>query len=348
MRLGLVAYGTKTGLGYQTRALYDHLHPDRTLLIDLTALKGMPVHQEWYPGAIITTHPRGIASDREMRDFLRGLDVVIVCETPINYGLYTLARQQGVRTIQQFNFEFLDHHRDPCLPKPTVFAAPSPWNVERLDVGRFPRVWPLPVPIDPAGITQRTVTQAKTFLHVAGRPAARDRNGTLDFLTLAGRCADLGARWVLACQSPTDPILRALKGTPVELIGNQPTPGDLYAEGDALVLPRRYGGLSIPALEAITAGMPVLMPAISPNTSWLPKEWLSPATVREQFRAKAILDVHAVDLAHLETLVRRLWAEPETVQAWARQARDIAARHTWEALKPMYRETMDRVMELQP
>lgn len=347
-RVGLVAYGTKTGLGYQTKAIHDHLHPDKTLLVDLSQIKGMPCHREWYPDATVTAHPRGVASEQEMVRFLDGLDVVFVCETPISYRLFALARARGIRVVLQYNYEFLDYLRDPTLTKPTVFAAPSPWNVHKLDKGRFPHVWPLPVPIDPAEIPQRIITEAKTFLHIGGRPAARDRNGTLDFITLASRCADLGARWVLASQSPTQEIQRSLRGTHVEMVVDIQTLGDMYAAGDVMILPRRYGGFSFPAIEALTAGMPVLMPDIPPNTSWLPAEWLTPAAQTSQFQAKARIDVHTIDMPALESLVRRLWAEPATVQAWSQQARDIASTVTWEALLPLYREFLNRVMELEP
>jgi glycosyltransferase involved in cell wall biosynthesis len=346
-RLGLVAYATATGLGYQTRAIHDHLHPAKTLVIDLSRDKDLPLHMEWFPGArLAPAMPR--LDDLEW--LLDGIDVLFVCETPIAYEVFQLARERGIRTILQFNYEFLDYlsHDGPLLPKPTVFAAPSPWMIDRVDRRRCPTIWYLPVPVDPTGITQRTITEAKTFLHVAGRPAHRDRNGTLDYLQIARRCADLGARWILACQDPTKHIIRALRDTPVELVGDVPTPGDLYTDGDIMILPRKYGGLSMPALEAITAGMPVLMTDIPPNNAWLPPEWLSPVGWTERFRAKTLIDVYGVNLPHLEKMMRRLYAEPATVAAWATQARSLAEERTWDALLPLYRDTLTRVMELQP
>jgi hypothetical protein len=229
-----------------------------------------------------------------------------------------------------------------------VFAAPSPWNVDRIDSGRCPIVWDLPVPVDPAGIPRREITGAKTFLHVAGRPAVKDRNGTLDFIEIARRCTDLGARWVLACQAPTREIIDAARDAPVELLGDAPTPGGLYADGDVLILPRRYGGLCMPAREAVTAGMPVIMPEIPPNDSWLPGEWLVPVGWIDRFRAKTLIDVYAVDMRQTEALVRRLWHDPALVAGWAATARGIASAWTWDALMPVYRDTLNRVMEMEP
>lgn len=346
-RLGLVAYATATGLGYQTRAIHDHLHPDKTLVIDLSSDKGLPLHPEWFPGARIAWRTLGGA---DIDWLLDGIDVLFACETPISYELFDVARERGVRTVLQFNYEFLDYlaPHGSHLPKPTVFAAPSPWNVDKVDRRRCPTVWDLPVPIDPAGIVQRQITEAKTFLHVAGRPAVRDRNGTGDFIDLARRCADLDARWILTCQSPTREIWDALRGAPVDLVTETPTPGDLYADGDILILPRRYGGLCMPALEAVTAGMPAIMPAISPNTSWLPGEWLVPAARIDRFRAKTLIDLWDTDLPALEALVRCLAREPAVVTNWAAQAREIAVGLTWDALMPTYLDTLERVMQLEP
>lgn len=344
-RLGLVAFGTPTGLGYQTKALHDHLYPTKTLLIDLSVRKRLPLHLEWFPDALTTP---GAPTVQDIDWLLDSIDVVFVAETPINYDLFSRARGVGVRTILQFNFEFLDYFDQPQLPKPTVFAAPSPWNIGRMDPARFPTVWHLPVPVDTASIRQRTITAVKTFLHVAGRPAARDRNGTIAYIDLARRCTDLGARWLVTCQSPTDDILRAIRGTPVELVGDQPDPGDLYADGDVMILPRRFGGLCMPALEAVSAGLPVLMPAVTPNTTWLPDAWLAPARHAGAFRAKTLIDLYDTDLQSLETVARGLWERPDIVTQWAACARQLAAARTWEALLPTYHDLIHRVMGLQP
>ena len=324
------------------------------MVIDLSARKGLPSHPEWYPGAQVVKERPGAA---DISAFLDGLDVVLCCETPMSYELFSMARQCGIRTIMQLNFEFLDYWQNPHLPKPTVFAAASPWNVHRMSgrVGEalFPVVWDLPVPVDPESIPQRVITEAKTFLHIGGRPAAHDRNGTLDFLALAASCADLGASWVVTCQSPTDDIRRALRdahraGAQVETIGDVPAASGLYAQGDVMILPRRFGGLCMPCLEALTAGMPVVMPAIDPNTTWLPKDWLVPASNAGTFRAKTSIDLYQVDMACLESLVRRLHATPALVAEWATTARQIAQQWTWDALLPRYQDVLNRVMELKP
>lgn len=242
MRVGLQVFGTRSGLGYQTRALYRHLQPSKTMLIDLSRAKRMPLAEGWYGPEV--TRTSGPPTDAEVDAFLDGLDVVIACETPLNYRLFAEARRRGVRTILQFNPEFLDHVTDPSLPHPTVLAAPTPWIID--DARKIgPPVWPLPVPVDTDGFPSRTIDRVKTVSHIAGQPTAGDRNGTLDYIATARACRDLDVDWILHCQVPNREIQAALKGTRIELVTEVPEPGDLYQRGDLIVLPRRYGGLCL-------------------------------------------------------------------------------------------------------
>ena len=55
---------------------------------------------------------------------------------------------------------------------------------------------------------------------------------------------------------------------------NEKNQEDLYAGFDALLMPRRYGGLCLPMNEALFSGLPVFMTNVEPNNTILPKEWL--------------------------------------------------------------------------
>ena len=338
MRLGLVAWGTPTGLGYQTRALFRHLKPAKTMVIDLAARKGLPFYGEWFPGG---RRVSGVPGDADCVEFLRDLDVVFCCETPLNYRLFEFARERGVRTVLQYNFEFLDYLARPNLPRPTVFAAPSPWMIERL------AGWPvsfLPVPVEAEVFPQRKVTELRTVTHVAGRVAVHDRNGTGDFLRLAAACRDLDVEWVVFAQTLSD----GLGVSGVRLVTETPSRAGLYAEGDVMVLPRRFGGLCLPLNEAMQSGLPVVMPAVDPQTRWLPPGWLVPARRAGSFRAKSEIDLWTTDSRALEAKIRAWAGDPGLVEEAASQARDIAAGMTWEALKPAYEAFLEAVMGMRP
>jgi glycosyltransferase involved in cell wall biosynthesis len=69
---------------------------------------------------------------------------------------------------------------------------------------------------------------------------------------------------------------------------------ELYTRVDALILPRRYGGLCLPMNEALLSGLPVIMPDCSPNNDVLPERWLVPGTVKGQFMTRTMIDLFQV------------------------------------------------------
>jgi len=348
MRTGLLAFGTKTGLGYQTLGLYKNLHFDKTMLCDLSKPKKMPFFRDWY-GSGPEVSCVEIPTDREVDEFLDGLDLVFVCETPLNYRLFEQARKRGIRTILQYNYEFLDYFSERNLPRPSVFASPSQWHIENLHC--FQHVRPLPVPVIAEDFPAREITEAKTFIHIAGQITAHDRNGTIDFLE-AVRAArgnvPSDVRFVVYAQTLTQEIRKAMQGAGVELIKEVPEPSDLYTRGDVLIMPRRYGGMSIPVQEALVTGMPVVMPKIDPNYRWLPDEWLVPAVRRRNFRAKTMINVYGVKVTDLSQVMIRLARDPDLVADWAARARKLGESLTWSSLRPVYDEFFDWTMTLRP
>lgn len=341
-RLGIMAFATDTGLGVQTRALYDHLRPAKTIVVDLSKLNGMPLHPEWYPDA--WRFVRGFPTDRDCAELLDGLDSLIICETPLNYRLFELARQRGVRTVLQPNPEFFDYFNRPGLTRPAMIGLPSAWmeaEIHRSVPGTL--VQQLPVPIELAGLPQRTITQARRFFHIAGRPAVHDRNGTLDFIAAAKMAARHlpEAVFTVYCQQPTLDIERALRGSPIRLVGHVAHPADMYLDGDVLVLPRRYGGLCLPAREAVGCGIPVLMPAVSPNTDWLPSGWLVPVTYqRERFMTRTAITIYHVNIPLLAQHMVDLYLDDSLAQQSHREAQAIAQQLSWDSLLPLYEEVM--------
>jgi glycosyltransferase involved in cell wall biosynthesis len=352
MSLGLIARADNTGLGIQSWEFHRHLQPDKTLIVDLTGQsasgKDLTIYPDRFPGATVVSGP---PTRRDLKTFLDGLDSVFTMETPYTYELYTMARQRGIQTVLQGNWELLDYLQDGPHHKhlPDVLALPSSWNLvhaRRLLADRM-SVIHLPVPI----ATDRWQPPAdpppscRRFLHVAGHPAIGDRNGTRDLLTalqyvraevtITLTCQRIGylASLITRGQSP-DNVTVVIESDPPQNYW------DLYTDQHALVLPRRYGGLSLPVNEAIGAGLPVLMPAISPNTRWLPEEWLTPATLSDTIHTKTLIDVYRSYPQELAARIDRL-AHDEDFYTRARyQARKLAVTYGWPALLPYYQEIL--------
>lgn len=339
-RIGAYVYATDTGLGNQTRTLYKLLNPLRVMLVDISNLNGLPVHDRRFRYDVRT---KGYPSKTDIDRFLVNLDVVIVCETPLNYYLFERAKKLGTATIQMYNYEFFDYVRQPYLPRPTIFAAPTSWHIEDVRALGTTTV-ELPMPVDQLDVKPREITQARHFFHVAGRPAANDRNGTLTFIKAARIAARSirGLAFTLYCQAPTREIRQLLQGGPVRLVEHVDEPADLYRQGDVMVLPRRYGGLCLPLNEAISCGIPVLMPDISPNNAWLPHDWLVPVTpFRQTFHAHVDVEMASVHEAVLARRMVALAQQPERVRQMHQQAKSLADQLSWESLRPRFQEVIE-------
>lgn len=332
MRLGLIARADSRGLGIQTRSFHDHMRPAKTMVIDCPSAKPLPLRRDWYPDA---TWIKGLPTPRDFRTWLQGLDVVFTAETAYGPHLWSEADRVGVKTVLQGNFEFLNK-----ADRPTQWVAPSMWRFDEWPKGTVY----LPVPIETGRFTLNQSTDAKRFLHIVGRPAIHDRNGTEDLLeALKHVTADIEV--TIRCQDRD--YLASIDGFPINRRkvklnlagGDVENYWDNYTGQDVLIMPRRFGGLCLPANEALGAGMPVIMPHIDPNW-WLPGEWLVSAHKTGSFMAKTRVDLHAVDPVVLARKIDRFATDTEFFQKAQRQALELAEGLSWEALKPEYEKVL--------
>lgn len=299
-RIGLIARSDKTGLGNQTRNLARLIRPDEVMLINSTVFNGNEQHPELYAQYSVT-EINGFPKTGEIVKWLEGVDVVITCEIFYSLEFVDIAKKMGVKTINHFNWEFADYLRNQYLTVPDKLLSPSMWHLE--DARRlWGNVEYLPTPIfvdDFANVRKHNLERKgkKRFLHIMGRPAANDRNGTHD-LILAMRYSREDFELVIKAQSGTientynDPRIIIDTTSPEDEV-------ELYRDFDALIMPRRYGGQCLPAMEALCAGMPVLMTNISPNDTIVPAHWLVEATEVGKFMARTWIELYTVNHAAL-------------------------------------------------
>lgn len=334
MRLGLIARADNRGLGQQTWAAYRNLKPAKTMVVDCPSAQPLKMHYDRYPDATII---KGLPSSHDIEQFLHGIDVLYTAETGYSHHIWDLANQAGVRTVLHANYEFLDPH-----DKPTVWAAPSLWNIDRWPAGTVQ----LPVPIETDRLTpEKHGYTASRFLHIVGRPAIHDRNGTLDLLqSLQHVTATIEV--TIKCQQPgwvggliNEHSIRTPGNVTLTIdSGDTEHYWDNYRGYDALILPRRFGGLCLPANEAIGAGIPVIMPNIDPNNTWLPAAWLIPAHLAGDFSAKQHITYYRTDICALAAKLDQLATDEDFYGHSLWKATQLRECLSWKALTPRYRE----------
>lgn len=335
MRLGLIARADSRGLGIQTRAFHDQLHPTKTMVIDCSSMKPLPIRNDWYPYA---TWIHGLPQHRDWERFLQGLDVVLSAETFYGKDIFGIARDMGVKTVLQANFEFLDRGDQPDL-----WAAPSLW---RWNEWPNPKVH-LPVPVETSRFTPTTAARASRFLHVIGRPAIHDRAGTIALLhALESVVADITV--TITCQEPgyIGSLIRSEHITIPDNIDLQAREGDqtdywaLYTGQHVLISPRRFGGLSLPMQEACAAGLPVISTAVNPQTYWLPQEWLVSSSHAGEFMAKQHIDLWSANTQALAAKIEQFANNPTFYRQASEHAVAIAKELSWDELLPEYERVL--------
>jgi glycosyltransferase involved in cell wall biosynthesis len=338
MTLGLIARADDTGLGIQTWEFARHMHPDRVMVIDISHLKRNTLHPDRFPGATIV---HGFPDATDIEYFLDGLDVAFTAESTYGPLLLPTAERAGVRTVVQYNYEFLDERPEHGTAA-TVLAAPSSWHYDDVE---HPGKIMLPVPIATSRFPKRETTdRARRFLHVIGRPAIHDRNGTAD-LVQALRFVRADIEVVFACQdrryiSDFTAEVNFPPNIKLTCLSEQANYWDLYRDIDALIMPRKFGGLCLPVQEALGAGIPVIMPDIAPNNTWLPKDWLVPATRTGEFKARRMIDLHMVDHIALAARIDLLAGDSDFYCGAVESAHQLADALSWDAMRPQYEQAL--------
>jgi hypothetical protein len=333
VRLGVIARSEAgRGLANQTWEACRHLDPERVLLVDPGRDGRFTQHPERFAQWATTTvrWNGGRLDEATCRRWLAGLDVVYSAETPYDLRLPQWAAEAGCGVVVQANPEFLS----PTDAKAAVtWWVATPWRLEHLPVRT--RVVPMPVPVAPFGHEPAGWLR---FLHTAGWPAVADRNGTGAFAEAVGMTT-VDAEFVIRGQHPSIATYQR-RGLRVEQRCTADY-WDNYRDADVLVLPRRFGGLCLPVLEAMAVGLPVAMSDCSPNEVWPGPR--VPATSAAAVGTRAgSLPLHDVDPRALAATMDELAANPELVEKLRQEATEWATANSWEALKPMWLEELTR------
>lgn len=264
MKIGLIARSEYArGLAIQSKNFYDHMPVDRVLLVHMPTAD-CALRDDWYDNpTIVDSLPGHTLHEPTVREWMSGLDIIFTVETPYDWELPRWAREQGVRTVIQGNPEFVRHH----IPEyahwqhPDAWWWPTSWRLGALPYGQ---VMPVPMPDHPATAADPWNGPLRIY-HIAGKRAFADRNGT-DTVINALRALQPDIKVTLHGLEHSLPEIQPVRNLAVDVenIG-VPNLWDMHANQHILVMPRKYGGLCLPALEAASRGIAVMMTDVSPN-----------------------------------------------------------------------------------
>lgn len=244
-----------------TREFIAHMPVDKILKVIVHPQHG-PAQDDW-PDSPSVPFTNGFLDEGTVREFLADLDIVYAAETVYDWRLIHWAREMGVKVVVHGMPEFYKHGRAGGPSEkdhPTEWWWPTMWRMGLLPSGPW-----MPVPMPDHVERVASDVERLGVLHVVGKRAWKDRNGT-----------DIFIQAIRNTSEPMDVTICGIDGELpiVQPQGNirwlmNPNPRtdrwSMYANQDVLVLPRRYGGLCLPASEAEACGVAVMMPNTQPN-----------------------------------------------------------------------------------
>lgn len=346
-RLGILTRTDAGGLSAQGQQMVDLLNPDKVVCVDAgTAGRGPS-----QPPEAVLRHPdRAIQVTlggdglRQAIDWLRGCEAVWTPEGFPWLGMARKATGKGMALRCHANPElFLWSRSDEGVS----FALPTVWEQERMGLPVVPHPTPVGDPMFDA-LAEANATKTgpvQRVLHVAA-PAMLDRNGTQVVLdacraykgppfTLVVAGSGLTGRHAFDLPERIGPVT-------VERLPELADRHAMYADVDLLVLPRRYGGLCLVAYEAAAAGIPVVMPDLSPQSTWSGVVTFPtlPAHHVESMRGGRF-QVHEPDPHALADVLQTVASIPTPRALWSDEARQWAESLSWPHVRQAWDAWLD-------
>jgi len=330
------------GLGNLTWEFWRHVRPAATVVMQFGPKARGGEYPERYHGDLhegqevyFNTPGKVVLGDAQARWLIENSDVIYSAETFYSPVFAAAASKAGVPTVL---------HSMPELYRPAEGGShvwvPTDWELSRMppgtDVVRVPvatdrfRTRPAEGPVD-------------TFVHMAA-PAMLDRNGTAIVLSALGK---VRTRFRMVLLHPATAPPAKVGNVTVETRGETEHYWESWADESfgALVLPRRYAGLSLPMQEAHAAGLPIVASNLSPQNAW---PGILPVQVSKSKPAQmagGTFPVWDMAPARLAAALDRMVKEPALVAELQTGAAEATAAIAWSALLPEYRRRLEEIAE---
>lgn len=339
MKLGLIARcEIARGISLQSHNFYTHMPVDRVLLVRMPRPQTAE-NPGWYKNRTEVAYDDRTHRLPEdvVRGWLDGLDAVFCVETPHDWRIPLWCKQAGVKLIVQGNPEFVRHGLPGFedMAHPDRWWWPTRWRMDHLPKGDW-----MPVPMDRRPAQPPPDDGRLHVLHVMGMGAFADRNGTL-LLSEATRL--IQGKVTVHVHGAEGALPEFRRSRDVQVVLEPKAVEDrwkMYDGKHLLVLPRRYAGLCLPAIEAHAAGLAVMMPDCSPNTELA--DFLMPVT-RLRTINLACGPVHAAEVSS-PSIAAEISALATKIDKVNEIRRESKLLHTWDAWQPKYMKALEGLL----
>lgn len=345
MKVGVIARAEDRGLGIQTWEVCRALDPHRVLVVDMGELTGHFARRpEWFaPWDGMTVPADRMGDPSVVKPLIHDLDVIYFAETCYDWRFLSICRALRIATVCHLNPEFFGHHIDVHEPSPTQWWLPSLWLADDPRIPADAVYMPMPVPLDrwPTPVRRLPLRPLK-ILHVGGHPAMGDRNGTRALLASLRHIRE-EVEVTVTTQANALPSPRRPGNVTYRVARGVRDYWSLYDDHDVLVMPRRYGGLCLPAIEAAGAGLGLVMSDCPPNeqypASLVGGGWAQPIDAKA-----GPIPSFTVDAQRLARTIDLLATDARAVEAMQARARRWAESNSWGKLRPRWeRQLADAV-----
>lgn len=323
-KVGSVVRPSNSGLGNLAWDFYRHGLIDKCLL--QPSVKG-----DYFPerfGKDTRPVEFHLLTDADMEWLLSDIQVLLLFETAFNNKLIDKAKERGIKTILMPMHEGEAGWRG---QEPDIVLCPSDLEYELPIKGKKIRI---NVPVDTKVLPQRLRRKARVFVHNVGHGGMMFRNGTPELLK-ALELTKSDFKLILRSQTLTFDV----KDPRVDYqYVNYENYWDIWRDGDVLIWPDKFSGLSMPLQEAFASGFGIMATNHPPINKWLPRDMLfEAANFNTTYRSFHIAEISPNQIARMIDE----WVDKDITHL-SRAGLKWAEENSWEKLLPKYKEICEK------
>jgi glycosyltransferase involved in cell wall biosynthesis len=248
----IVSYNDDTGLGRMAEDARNVLGIGHQIVIPSRRLATKALRE----GDFLVAPDCSDCSE-ELRDFLSGLDGIIVLEkADWTAELLPKAKEAGLAVVAVPMWEWF-RPEDSLWAYCDLFVCPNRKSFEVLAANRYQNAVQIPWALDLTRFPKREITgPARTFVHNAGLVDADDRKGTREVIQAFRRVKSSEVQLLVRMQASAE--LPELDSRIQVRVGNLTDPSELWRAGEVAIQPSKMEGIGFTVLEPICAGLPVI------------------------------------------------------------------------------------------